>query len=122
MKPEFSNEKSIYLQIAESIQDDILQNVIEEETQVPSTNQMAIMYRINPATAAKGINILVNEGILYKKRGIGMFVSSGAVGKIREKRKSAFYDRFVIPLLDEAKRLEISKDELGMMICNSKEN
>lgn len=122
MKPEFTAEKSIYLQIAENIEDDILQNVIEEETQVPSTNQMAVIYRINPATAAKGINLLVAEGILYKRRGIGMFVATGAVEKIREKRKTAFYDRYIIPLLNEAKRLEISKDELGLMICNSKEN
>ena len=116
MKPEFNAEKSIYLQIAESIEDDILQKNIEEETQVPSTNQMAVMYRINPATAAKGINMLVNEGILYKKRGIGMFVSTGAVKKIRSKRKTSFYEKFVIPLMNEASRLEISKDEIRNMV------
>jgi DNA-binding transcriptional regulator YhcF (GntR family) len=116
MKPEFNNDKSIYLQIAESIEDDILQNVIEEETQVPSTNQMAVMYRINPATAAKGINMLVNEGVLYKKRGIGMFVSSGAVEKIRIKRKTAFYDKYIVSLLDEASNLDILKDEIIDMI------
>lgn len=116
MKPEFNNDKSIYLQIAESIEDDILQNVIEEETQVPSTNQLAIMYRINPATAAKGINMLVNEGVLYKKRGIGMFVSSGAVEKIRIKRKTAFYDKYIVSLLDEASNLDILKDEIMDMI------
>ena len=116
MKPEFDADKSIYLQIAESIEDDILQKMIEEETQVPSTNQLAVMYRINPATAAKGINILVNEGILYKKRGIGMFVSNGAVEKILTKRKAAFYDRYIVPLLDEASSLDISKDEITDMI------
>jgi DNA-binding transcriptional regulator YhcF (GntR family) len=116
MKPEFDSEKSIYLQIAESIEDDILDEVIEEEAQVPSTNQMASMYRINPATAAKGINMLVSEGILYKKRGIGMFVSTGAVEKIKTKRKSAFYGKYVIPLLDEASSLGISKDDLLKMI------
>ena len=71
MKLDFSNEKSIYLQIAESIEDDIIRGVIEEETQIPSTNQMAVMYKINPATAGKGINLLVDRGILYKRRGIG---------------------------------------------------
>ena len=116
MKPEFDTDKSIYLQIAESIEDDILQKVIEEETPVPSTNQLAVMYRINPATAAKGINILVNEGILYKKRGIGMFVSGGAAKKIHSKRKTAFYDKYVIPLLDEASHLDISKNEITDMI------
>lgn len=116
MKPEFNTDKSIYLQIAESIEDDILQEIIEEEAQVPSTNQLAVMYRINPATAAKGINMLVNEGILYKKRGIGMFVSSEAVKKIRTKRKIAFYDKYIVPLLDEASNLDISKDEITDMI------
>ncbi|MFC1492789.1 GntR family transcriptional regulator [candidate division KSB1 bacterium] len=116
MKPEFDTDKSIYLQISEGIEDDILQKIIEEETQVPSTNQLAVIYRINPATAAKGINMLVNEGILYKKRGIGMFVSTGAVEKIRTKRKKAFYDKYIIPLLDEASNLDISKDEITDMI------
>ena len=121
MKPEFDTDKSIYLQIAESIEDDILQKMIEEESQVPSTNQLAVMYRINPATAAKGLNMLVNEGILYKRRGIGMFVSSGAVAGIRSKRKKAFYDKYVVPLLDEASNLGISKDEIALMIKKVRE-
>ncbi len=121
MKPEFDTEKSIYLQIAESIEDDILQEFIEEETQVPSTNQMAAMYRINPATAAKGINMLVIEGVLYKKRGIGMFVSSGAVKKIRTRRKTVFYDKYIIPLLDEAASLGISKEEITDLIKRKEE-
>jgi len=116
MKHEFDGEKSIYLQIAESIEDDILQEIIEEETQVLSTNQLALMYRINPATAAKGINLLVAEEVLYKKRGIGMFVSSGAVKKIRIKRKAAFYEKYIVPILDEAANLSISEDEIAEMI------
>ncbi len=121
MKPEFDTNKSIYLQIAESIEDDILQKFIEEESQVPSTNQLAVLYRINPATAAKGINILVTEKILYKKRGIGMFVSSGAVERIRFKRKAAFYNKYIVPLLSEASHLGISKDELSDMIKKVRE-
>lgn len=116
MKPEFDTDKSIYLQIAEGIEDDILQNIIEEESQAPSTNQLAVLYRINPATAAKGINLLVNDGILYKKRGIGMFVSGGAGKKIRNKRKAAFFDKYVIPMMEEAVNLEISEDEITGMI------
>ena len=116
MKHEFVGEKSIYLQIAESIEDDILQEIIEEETQVLSTNQLALMYRINPATAAKGIKMLVDEGVLYKKRGIGMFVSNGSVKKIRKKRKAAFYEKYIVPILDEASNLNISEDEIAQMI------
>ena len=121
MKPELDGNKSIYLQIAESIEDDILRNVIPEETQVPSTNQLAVLYVINPATAAKGINMLVNEGILYKKRGIGMFVATGAVEKIQSKRRTAFYDRYIIPLLAEASTLDITKEELLNMIKKEEE-
>jgi len=122
MKPQFDTDKPIYLQIAESIEDDILQEIVTEEAQVPSTNQMAAMYRINPATAAKGINMLVSEGILYKRRGIGMFVATGAVERIRRKRKTAFYDKYVVPLLNEAVHLDISKEEIIGMLTNESES
>jgi len=122
MKPQFDTDKPIYLQIAESIEDDILQEIVAEEAQVASTNQMAAMYRINPATAAKGINMLVSEGILYKRRGIGMFVATGAVEKIRLKRKTAFYDKYVIPLLNEAVHLDISTEEIIEMLNNESES
>lgn len=116
MKLDFSNEKSIYLQIAESIEDDIIRGIIGEETQIPSTNQMAVMYKINPATAGKGINLLVDRGILYKRRGIGMFVAAGARKKILEERKNSFYNNYVIALLEEAKKLGISTEDLISMI------
>jgi len=122
MKPQFDTDKPIYLQIAESIEDDILQEIVAEEAQVASTNQMAAMYRINPATAAKGLNMLVSEGILYKRRGIGMFVATGAVEKIRLKRKTAFYDKYVIPLLNEAVHLDISTEEIIEMLNNESES
>lgn len=122
MKPQFDTDKPIYLQIAESIEDDILQEIIAEEAQVPSTNEMAAMYRINPATAAKGINMLVSEDILYKRRGIGMFVAVGAVEKIRKKRKAAFYDNYIIPLVNEAAHLDISKDEIVEMLKKESES
>ena len=74
-----TQEKSIYIQIAEMIERDILRDILLEEEKAPSTNELAKLYAINPATAAKGINILVDRGILYKKRGIGMFVVKGAI-------------------------------------------
>lgn len=116
MKLDFNNEKSIYLQIAESIEDDIIKGNIEEETQIPSTNQMAVIYKINPATAGKGINILVDRQILYKKRGIGMFVASGAKKAIQDTRKDSFYEKYIKSLLDEAKNLGIGMDELIELI------
>ena len=116
MKIDFSNDKSIYLQIAESIEDDILSSALEEETQIPSTNQMAVIFAINPATAGKGINILMDEGVVYKKRGIGMFVAEGAKGRIINKRKNSFYKKHILTLLSEAEKLGISHMELVEMI------
>jgi GntR family transcriptional regulator len=116
MQIDLTSDRSIYLQIAERIEDSILQNALEEETQVPSTNQLAALYRINPATAGKGINILVDRGVLYKKRGIGMFVAAGARQQIRERRKETFTVSYIQPLLAEAGRLGLEPAELCRMI------
>ena len=111
-----NDQSLIYLQIAQMLEDDILRGVYREEEQVPSTNELARGYNINPATAAKGINLLVDEGILYKKRGIGMFVAEGAKEHIIEKRRDAFYENYVKSLLEEAKSLGISSEQLVDMI------
>lgn len=111
-----TQEKSIYLQISEMIEKDILRGILLEEERVPSTNELARQYAINPATAAKGVNILVDAGILYKKRGIGMFVAQGAKAQIMERRKEEFYDRYIRNLLLEAANLGIDKKALIEMI------
>ena len=116
MRGALGDQALIYLQIAQLLEDDILRGVYQEEEQVPSTNELSRCYNINPATAAKGVNLLVEEGILYKKRGIGMFVSTGAVAAIRQKRKAAFYEDYVKTLVNEAKNLHIDKAELLEMI------
>jgi len=113
---DFNSEKPIYLQLAEAIEDDILKGIFEEDTQVPSTTEISINLKINPATAGKGINLLVDEGILYKKRGVGMFVCNGAKETILKKRKEAFYNNFVLSLLEEASKLQISKEEIISMV------
>ena len=116
MNGSFSESSAIYLQIASMIEDDVLRGILCEGEQVPSTNELARAYNINPATAAKGVNLLVDEGVLYKRRGIGMFVAEGARTAIVQKRKNAFYDAFVTQLVREAKALNISKEELTAMI------
>ena len=116
-----TQEKSIYIQIKEMIEDDILRDVLLEEERVPSTNELARLYAINPATAAKGVNLLVDEGILYKKRGIGMFVTTGAKAQIRGKRREQFYDNYVKSLMAEAMSLGITKKELVAMILDAKD-
>lgn len=116
MQIHFSQDKSIYVQISEMLENNILRDILLEEERVPSTNEFAKMYSINPATAAKGINMLVDEGILYKKRGIGMFVATGAKEKIMARRKNEFFDNYVKKILEEAKSLGITSKELIEMI------
>ena len=115
-----SKEKSIYIQISEMIENDILRDILLEEEKVPSTNDLARMYTINPATAAKGVNILVDSGVLYKKRGIGMFVSAGAKEMIMKRRKAEFYENFVRAIVEEAISLGITKEDLIKMISEAK--
>ena len=115
-----SKEKSIYIQISEMIENDILRDILLEEEKVPSTNDLARMYTINPATAAKGVNILVDTGVLYKKRGIGMFVSAGAKEMIMKRRKAEFYENFVRAIVEEAISLGITREDLVKMIEEAK--
>ena len=112
MQQRLTEDKSIYLQISQMIETDILRGILLEEERVPSTNELAKLYTINPATAAKGINLLVDEGILYKKRGIGMFVAAGATEMIHSRRKQEFYEVRLAELLAEAKSLRITREEL----------
>lgn len=111
---DLDSDKSIYIQIAEMIENDILTGNLKEEDQAPSTNDFAKVYNINPATARKGLNILVDEGILYKKRGMGMFVTVDGRKKILKKRQDEFFRLKLPELILEAKRLEIDvKDIVG---------
>ena len=116
-----TQEKSIYLQIAEMIETDILRDILLEEERVPSTNELAKLYAINPATAAKGVNILVDEGVLEKTRGIGMFVSAGAKEAILSRRKNEFYDNYVKKLLEEAASIGLGKEEVIQLIQSGNE-
>lgn len=116
MNMSMDDGRPIFVQIAEKIEDDIIEARLAEEAQVPSTNQFAAFYQINPATAAKGVNMLVDQGILYKKRGIGMFVATGARAVLVEKRKDQFYEQYVVSMLREAVKLGITHDQLADMI------
>lgn len=119
---EFTDDKPIFIQIAEWIEDAILSGVYEEEQQIPSITEFSVACKINPATALKGINLLVDDGILYKKRGLGMFVANGALEKLRDKRKELFFENYIISLINEAKRINVNKDDILKMIERGFEN
>jgi len=112
----FDNDKPIYLQIREKIEDQIVNDELKEGEQAPSTNQLVNFYKINHATVSKGVNQLVEDGILFKKRGIGMFVAEGAKETLVQKRKEAFMDNFVVGLVKEAEKLGITESDILNMI------
>lgn len=112
----FDQDKPIYVQIREKIEDQIVNNRLKEREQAPSTNQLVNFYKINHATVSKGVNQLVEEGILYKKRGIGMFVAEGARANLIQKRKESFVDDYVVGLVQEAEKLGISEGEIVALI------
>ena len=116
MNGNLGEQALIYLQIARMLEDDILRGVYGEEEQVPSTNELSRVLHINPATAAKGINLLVAEGILYKRRGVGMFVSPGGQARVREKRKGGLREDYIVPLIREGKALGLTGAELLEMV------
>lgn len=108
----FDGREPIYHQIAEAIRGEILSGALEEEDQVMSTTQYATTYRINPATAAKAFAQLVDEGVLYKRRGVGMFVATGAAEALRSQRRQAFFAERLDPVIREARLLGLTTDEL----------
>ncbi|SDC08524.1 GntR family transcriptional regulator [Shouchella lonarensis] len=120
MRPSFDDKKPIFLQVKEMIADAIIDGSLQEEAQAPSTNQLALHYKINPATILKGINQLVDDGILYKKRGIGMFVTSGAREKLLLHRRRLFKEEHVANLMKEAEKLDLSIDDIHDMMMTLK--
>ncbi|BAE86642.1 GntR family transcriptional regulator [Desulfitobacterium hafniense] len=120
MSQPLDNSKPIYMQIRELIEDQIVNNQLKEGEQAPSTNQLVNFYKINHVTVAKGVNQLIDEGILFKKRGLGMFVTEGARARLLEKRKGAFINEYLVGLLQEAGKLGISTEEIIELIHKMK--
>ncbi|MFS0674523.1 GntR family transcriptional regulator [Ornithinibacillus sp. 179-J 7C1 HS] len=116
MKPILDESLPIFQQIAQIISNDIVEGQLKEEEKVPSENELSNFYNINRATVRKGLQSLVDEEIIYKKRGIGMFVREGAKEKLLNERKKQYRKEYILPLLAEAKRLGMSVDAVLMLI------
>ena len=110
------DERPLFLQIAARVENAVVDGSLAEEDRAPSTNELAAFHRINPATAAKGINQLVTDGVLYKKRGIGMFVATGARALLLERRREEFAQQYLAPLMGEANKLGMDADQVKKMI------
>ncbi len=117
---QLDSDKPIFIQVREMIEDQIVNDQLKEGDQAPSTNQLVQFYKINHATVSKGINQLVEEDILFKKRGVGMFVMEGAKKKLIQKRKETFMDNYVIGLVQEAEKLKVSEQEIFDLIKQAK--
>ncbi|SDC96147.1 DNA-binding transcriptional regulator YhcF, GntR family [Paenibacillus sp. UNCCL117] len=116
----FNDSQPIFLQIAKMIEDDILNGTYSEEDQIISMAQFSSIFHVNPATIVKGIAVLVNDGILYKKRGLGMYVATGAKKMIKDKRRERFSKELVLKLLEEADKLELTSEDVIEMIKQQK--
>jgi DNA-binding transcriptional regulator YhcF (GntR family) len=109
----------LFVQVAERLADEIADGGLAEGERVPSSNELSVFYRINPATAAKGINVLADDGLLEKRRGIGMFVAQGARARLLAQRRERFAERYVEPMVAEAVRLGIEPEELVALVHKS---
>lgn len=109
-------EQPIFIQIAKYIEDNILNNTYPEETQIPSTTEFSLALKINPATVLKGMNLLVDSKVLYKQRGIGMFVAKGAQQILRNKRQADFRNTYIKQLVQEAKMLDINEETVIKLV------
>lgn len=112
----FDEKKPIYIQVRDRLEDMIMKGQLKEGDQAPSTTEMAKFYKINHITVGKGVNQLVDEGVLFKKRGIGMFVAEGARAKLLQNRTQTFVKDYIRPMLDEAETLDLTKEELIQQI------
>ena len=114
--PSFNDVEPLYLQIAQWLEDKIVTGQLQTDEQIPSTTELSQILKINPATVRKGVSILVDRGLVYKKRGMGMFVAENANQNVRDDRKVKFYDDFIAPLLAEAQRLGITNADIIEML------
>lgn len=108
--------RPLFVQIAEQVEASVLDGSLAEGERAPSTNELSAFHRINPATAAKGINLLVDRGILVKRRGLGMFVADGARDILRAERRQHFAVHYLEPMLAEARAVGLTADSVIEMI------
>lgn len=117
----FDEERPLFLQVAALLEEAILSGAYQEEGQAPSITELSVSCKINPATALKGVNLLVERGLLYKKRGLGMFVAPGARQRLEGERRRQFYADYIAPLLAEARKLGFTTGEVMEMMQEGEE-
>lgn len=111
-----NEKKPIYEQIRDWLADQIIDETLVEDDKVPSTNEIVTFFKVNHITVSKGVTELVEEGVLYKKRGVGMFVAEGARSKLLETRRDGFVEEYLKPMLEEARKLDLTEADIQKMI------
>lgn len=111
-----NEKKPIYEQIRDWLADQIIDGTLVEDDKVPSTNEIVTFFKVNHITVSKGVTELVEEGVLYKKRGVGMFVAEGARSKLLETRRDGFVEEYLKPMLEEARKLDLTEADIQKMI------
>jgi DNA-binding transcriptional regulator YhcF (GntR family) len=119
MQPTLDNDRPIFLQVKEAIEDDILAGLLAPDDQIPSNSQLVGFFSVNPVTVHRGVSLLLEEGIVYKKRGLGMFVSPDAPVLLRKRERDNFEQDFIAPLMRQAVLLGIDRDTLHARIDRS---
>lgn len=119
MKLDFDSDTPIYLQIAEMIREAILAGDIQEGEAIPSVRQISVEQNLNPQTVLNATQLLINENLIEKKRGLGMFVTDGARSQLQKSESERFRQQEIPGLIDRAKLLNISKDKLVQMVEES---
>lgn len=115
-----NDRQPIFEQVKNWISDQIIDETLLTHDKIPSTNEIVQFYKVNHLTVAKGVNQLVDAGIIYKKRGVGMFVAENAREKLMETRKEKFKEEYLIPMMEEAKKLGLSESDIELLIKDMK--
>lgn len=112
----------LFRQVADLVEDAVVDGSLAEGDRAPSTNELASFHSINPATARKGLQLLVDRGILTKRRGLGMFVEPGARDRVLHRRREAFAIDYLTPLIDEARSLGLTRADLHDLVERTAES
>jgi DNA-binding transcriptional regulator YhcF (GntR family) len=116
MDSRFDNDRPIYLQVKEAVEEAILAGEFQPGQAIPSNSQLVELFRITPVTVQRASDLLVAEGLVQKRRGVGMFVCDDALERIQRAYREGFDAEYVKPLLHRAGQLGISLGELETML------
>lgn len=115
----FDQKTPIYQQLAESIRQDILSGALQEEEAIPSVRQISVDYSLNPQTVLNATQLLIQEGLLEKRRGLGLFVQKQACKQLNQSASERFKNETILALVEEAQLLSISRKDLIDLIQKS---